>query len=401
MIGFLVLLFAYTLSQFYRSFLAVVSSDLQADLGLDPGELGTLSAAWFIAFALAQFPVGYALDHWGPRRMLSVAMLVAVGGAYWLARASGFGEAVAAMALIGIGCSPIYMSSLYIVARTRPHQFAVLSASILGIGSLGNLLGTTPLVVAAEHFGWRGTFLGIAGLTLVSALSVWFLVRDPPPAEKTGEDVTLLGGLKAILSIRALWLLFPISLVSYAFVIATRSLWVAPYLTQGFQLGAEPLGNAVLAMALAMSLGALCSGWAERGFGAKAVTAGGITVAILGFLALGLGIVRDIWTVVILLTAIGFFGIMYAVLMEHARMFMPPALVGRGMTFINFAFIGGSGLVQWMSGKAVNHWVAGGVSLSQAVEWLFLCYGIVLGLALVVYLFAPARPRPILPAPVP
>lgn len=399
--SFVVLLLAYTLSQFYRSFLAVVSADLTRDLGLDPAQLGTLSAAWFVAFAFAQFPVGYALDSWGPRRMLALAMLAAVAGAVWLARATGFADAVIAMALIGIGCSPIYMSSLYIVARTQPHRFAFLSSAILGIGSLGNLLGATPLVLAAERFGWRASFLGIAAVTLASALSIWFLVRDPPPAERGSGDASLLGGLKAILAIRALWLLFPLAFVSYAFVIATRSLWVAPYLTSTFALAPEPLGNAVLAMALAMSLGALASGWMERWLGAKAVTASGIAIGVCGFLALGLGLASEVGTAVALLTAIGFFGIMYAVLMEHGRSFMPAALVGRGMTFMNFAFIGGSGVVQWLSGRAVGGWLAQGLSAPDAYHRLFLGYGIVLGAALVLYLFAPARPAVTPPARAP
>ncbi|TDR89562.1 MFS transporter [Enterovirga rhinocerotis] len=401
MTSFLVLLFAYTLSQFYRSFLAVVSADMTRDLRLDPAALGTLSAAWFFAFAFAQFPVGYALDRWGPRRMLALAMLAAVGGALWLALASGFTDAVIAMVLIGIGCSPIYMSSLYIVARTRPHQFAFLSSAILGIGSIGNLLGATPLVLAAERFGWRGSLMGIAALTLASAVSVWLLVRDPPPAERTGGD-SLLGGLKTILSIRVIWLLVPLALVSYAVVIATRSVWIAPYLTSTFGLAPEPLGNAVLAMALAMSLGAIISGALERWIGAKTTTACGIAIGTCGFLALGLGYARDVWAAVAILTAIGFFGIMYAVLLEHARSFMPAALVGRGITFMNFAFIGGSGLVQWLSGRAVSGWIGEGMAAPEAYQRLFLAFGIALVAALAIYLFAPPRPaRAIRPAPAP
>jgi sugar phosphate permease len=51
------LLFAYILSQFYRAFLAVIAVDLARDLSLDAAGLGNLSAIWFAAFALAQFPL--------------------------------------------------------------------------------------------------------------------------------------------------------------------------------------------------------------------------------------------------------------------------------------------------------------------------------------------------------
>jgi len=42
--AFLTLLLAYTLSQFYRAFLAVIAGDLARDLSLTPAELGNLSA---------------------------------------------------------------------------------------------------------------------------------------------------------------------------------------------------------------------------------------------------------------------------------------------------------------------------------------------------------------------
>ncbi|HEX2509853.1 MAG TPA: MFS transporter, partial [Microvirga sp.] len=87
MLTFLVLLLAYVLSQFFRSFLAIVAGELSADLDLGAADLGAVSAIWFAAFALAQFPVGWALDRFGPRRTLALFMVLAAVGAYRLAQA--------------------------------------------------------------------------------------------------------------------------------------------------------------------------------------------------------------------------------------------------------------------------------------------------------------------------
>ena len=57
MIVFIALLPAYVLSIFYRSFLSVIAGPVMADLGIGPAAFGLLGAAWFIAFALAQFPI--------------------------------------------------------------------------------------------------------------------------------------------------------------------------------------------------------------------------------------------------------------------------------------------------------------------------------------------------------
>ena len=135
MSAFLTLLLAYTLSQFYRAFLAVIAGDLARDLSLTPAELGNLSAVWFVTFALSQFGVGVALDRIGPRRTVSGLFLVAVVGAISFSLANSYLQACLAMALIGVGCSPVLMGSMYYFGRTAPSErFAFLGSMILGLG---------------------------------------------------------------------------------------------------------------------------------------------------------------------------------------------------------------------------------------------------------------------------
>src|SRR5262245_33531842 len=124
------------LSQFYRSFLAVIAPGLSVELGLSPSDLANMSAAWFAVFAFAQFPLGVALDRIGPRRCVPTIMLAGVAGALLLARAEGAIACIVANALIGLGCSPIYMGALYVYGRTTaPDRFGFICACLLGLGS--------------------------------------------------------------------------------------------------------------------------------------------------------------------------------------------------------------------------------------------------------------------------
>ncbi len=61
MIVFFALLPAYFLSIFYRSFLSVIAQPVMSDLAIGAGEFGLLGAAWFTTFAIAQFPIGWAI----------------------------------------------------------------------------------------------------------------------------------------------------------------------------------------------------------------------------------------------------------------------------------------------------------------------------------------------------
>jgi MFS family permease len=69
--------------------LGVITPELARDLALGPSTLGTLSGTFFIAFALAQVPVGVLLDRVGPRRTASGLMLLGAAGAVILQILSG------------------------------------------------------------------------------------------------------------------------------------------------------------------------------------------------------------------------------------------------------------------------------------------------------------------------
>jgi transglutaminase-like putative cysteine protease len=83
----------------------------------------------------------------------------------------------------------------------------------------------------------------------------------------------------------------------------------------------------------------------------------------------------------------------YGILMAHARLFFPARLLGRGVSFMNFAFIGGAGVVQWLSGLFVQAERAAGTAAGPVFGSLYLTFGIVLMVATAIYGLAPAKPH--------
>ena len=160
---FLTFLVAYVLSQFYRSFLAVIAPELAVELSLSPQALGNLHALWILGFVATQFPVGWALDTAGPRRTVSLQMLLAVAGALLFAAAGSAAVLNIAMLLIGAGCGSIYMGAIYLFGRTAaPQRFALLCSWLLGLGTAGNLLAASPLASLNELFAaMRSMYTGL------------------------------------------------------------------------------------------------------------------------------------------------------------------------------------------------------------------------------------------------
>ena len=395
MITLVTLCAAYVLSQFYRSFLAIVAPNLTQELGLGPAELGALSGIWFGAFAFAQFPIGWALDGFGPRRTLAAAMLAAVAGAFLFAAAQGFAAMMAAMALIGIGCAPVLMSSMFVFGRAYPpERFAILSSLILGIGALGVLAAATPLAYAVNAFGWRASMAAIGAVTAVTTAAVFLLIRDPPRAQRAAhQEASAWRDLVWIMRLRALWPLFPLTFVAYAVVAAERSLWIGPYLLEVHKLDLIERGNGILAMSIAMSAGAILYGPAERLLRSpKRTVLIGSVVAGAAFVGLGAAPALSTASAIVLLSIVGSFGLTYGILMTHARAFFPEHLLGRGITFMNFIFIAGAGLMQAVSGLFMRSAAESGTAPAEAFGTLHLAFGLMLLAATAVYAAAPAKP---------
>lgn len=386
MVAFFSFLSGYILSQFFRSFLAVIAPELGKELGLDPQALAALQTAWIIGFIVMQFPVGWALDALGPRRTVPVTMIAAVAGALLFAHAETGLTLQLAMGLIGIGCSAIYMGAVYVFGRIYPPQrFALLCSWLIGIGSAGNLIAASPLALATSVIGWRGALLVMALVTALVALLLALIIRNPPRATSHHAE-GLIDGLKIILSIRALWPLLPLTTISYAVLIAERGLWAGPYLSDVFGLAPVERGTILLIMATSMSAGALIYGPLDRLFGGyKWISVMGTALTMCAFLGLAL-FEPSLTRSAVFLSVLGAAGMTYGVLMAHGRAFVPDHLLGRGITFLNILFIGGAAIIQPVSGAVMTRLLTGPADVAYAV--LHGGFAVLLLMSLVIYLFA-------------
>ncbi len=396
MAGIAALAIAYVLSQFYRSFMAVLTPVLTVELGATKAELSLASGAFFISFALSQFGIGVSLDRFGPRR--TCAALLAFGGgggAFLFAAATEPWMITAAMALIGIGCAPVLMASLFIFARIySTARFAVLTSWLVAFGTAGNVIGASPLAKAAEAFGWRPVMAALGVLTLLTAAAVMVLVRDPDRPQ--GMHVSGMGfaGYGELMRMRVLWPIIPLTAINYAATAGIRGLWAGPYLADVYAADALVIGQVTLFMALAMIVGSFLYGPLDTIFRTrKWVAAGGNVISMLAIFYLAVNTQSGITSTTAILVVIGICGMGYGLLMAHARAFFPPHLVGRGVTLMNFFSIGGVGIMQFATGGVVTASFVPG-DPATAYTALFAFYATVLAAALLIYLFArDARPE--------
>lgn len=387
--GLAFLVVAYCLSQFFRAFLAVLSPVLGAELGTTTADLAVASGLWFALFACMQLPVGWALDTIGPRRTASVLFILgAVGGCIVFAIAQGPTGIILAMGMIGIGCSPVLMSTYYIFARRfSAAMFGTLAGVTVGVSSLGNLLSAAPLAWLVEAIGWRETLWATAAFTLIVALGILIFVRDPakPEGEANGSFIELL-------RIRALWPIFVGMFICYAPMAGIRGLWISPYLTDRFGATLEQVGTATLVMGLAMVVGNFAYGPIDKIVGSRKLAVIGGNLIVAGLCIWLFAVPPSGMSLSIaMIAAIGLFGASFPAVMAHGRAFLPSHLTGRGVSLLNLFGIGGAGVMQFASGPTYANLSASmGAEAAYGALFAIIAAAILLGLA--AYAFSKERP---------
>lgn len=388
--GLIWLIVAYSLSQFYRACLAVFAPVLKTEIGLQADQVSTALGIWFLIFAAMQIPVGWLLDHRSPRKFASILLAIGGGGgALVFAMAQGPWGIYIAMALIGIGCSPVLMLSLYIFARSAPaDRFGTLAGLVVGLGSLGNLAASVPLSWAMALIGWRGACLVLAGITVFVALALSRFVQDPPAVDHSKAEGGT--GLRDLLKIWSLYPVLAMAAVAYAPAAGLRGSWAGGYLSDVYGLTSDGIGRVTFFMALSMIAGALAFGPLDRIIRSrKRIVVIGTLAALVCLVVLWVGAgSQSVWQISALLVGVGFFCSAYGQIMNHGRTLVPAHLTGRGVSLINLFSIGGVGVSQIVTARLFRATLTDDATPYLGYTSVFAFFSLALVVGTVIYLFS-------------
>ncbi len=356
---FLPFAFGYYLSYLYRVVNAVIAPNLVADLGVDPSDLGLLTAAYFLTFAAFQLPLGVLLDRYGPRRIESLLLIFAALGAFIFARAESLAGLVAGRAFIGFGVSACLMAAFKAYVMWFPRgQLPLINGLQMSAGGLGALSATAPVEAMLGFTDWRGIFLVLAILTLAVAATVFWMVPEKDPGNDQLTFGEQLRGISQIFTSMTFWRIAPVAALSQAGFLSIHGLWSGPWLRDVAGLNRGEVAGVLMLVAAAMIGGyVLLGGAAERlsksGIRPVAVAVAGMSTFMFIQILVILGYSR--WALPVWLF-FGFFGtsgiISYAVLSQS----FPVHLAGRANTALNLLVFVLAFIAQWGIGAVIEIW---------------------------------------------
>ncbi|MFH8634584.1 MFS transporter [Streptomyces lydicus] len=225
------------------------------DLGTSVPTAGYLVSAYALGVVIGA-PLLTALGSRIPRRRMLVALMaVFTAGNLASALAPDFGLLIVGRLLAGLPHGAFFGVGAVVAARLvrEGRQARAVATMFLGL-TIANIVGVPAATSLGQQFGWRATFLIVAGIGLVAMAALAKLIPQLPAEERTG-----LGRELRALADRQVLLGLLTTVFGFAGIFAVYS-YLASMMTQvtGFAEGSVPL---VLALfGIGMTLGALAAG---------------------------------------------------------------------------------------------------------------------------------------------
>jgi sugar phosphate permease len=336
----------FFLSQFYRVSNAVIAPQLLNDLAVDTKGLGLISATFFYAFAFTQIPIGLLLDKIGPRSMMTTLSSIGIFGAVIFSWADSMALGVTGRVLLGVGMACNLMGSYKLLTLWfSPRVFATLAGIVVALGTAGNMLATTPLVILVNQFGWRSSFQIIAVINLILTFLFYSIVRDRPPQGDSDSPVASLntrqafGNIQKLFKQKDFWIISFATFTRYGIFAAFQALWAGPYLMEVMGYSALTTGNLILLLNVGMILGAPSWGTlSDRLFNTRkwVIIAGSITIVLTVIILAMIPPGTPLSVLSLLFFCFGFFNATGLLMYPHIKELVPSEMSGAAMTGINF-----------------------------------------------------------------
>lgn len=250
---------------------SVMMPQLMQAFGVSAASLGLLSSAYYAAYTPVQLPAGLMMDRFGPRRILTLAVLCCAVGAALFAITDSLMLAGIGRFLMGFGSAFAFVGVLKLATIwLPPDRFGFVAGLATTLGMLGAISGERILGKTVFLVGWQQTIIysGIVGLILTPLM--WWIIRDHndqhPDAPHTQRIALKQCFFEAfrIIQNRQIWLNGLIAGLMFMPITVFAELWGVEYLkvTQGYNQDQATWGTSMIFLGWAIG-GPIVGNWSD------------------------------------------------------------------------------------------------------------------------------------------
>lgn len=213
---------------FDRNALGFLMPIIKPALGLSNGQVGAITSALSLTWALSCLVIGRLSDALGRRKIILILCTILFScTSFCSGLAVSFVTLLAARLFMGLAEGGVMPTSqALIVAEVDPARRGLAMGVMQNFGSnmLGNFLGPVILIAVSTAYGWRSAFYiaGVPGVAMAGIMAL--LIADPPRENRQPETIrSPLVAARTLLQNRNVLacVVMAILLVGYIMILAT------------------------------------------------------------------------------------------------------------------------------------------------------------------------------------
>jgi len=381
---------SFAIFQFTQQMAAGVMSNAWIhDFQTDPLGVSYLSSVFYYGYLIFQMPAGLLLDHYGPRRVLTIAAVVLALGCLLLAAASNFYVALVARFIMGCGATFSFVGMLCLVSEWFPAKkfafFVSLSETVAMVVTSGTVIIFAWIMA---HSSWRFTMVLSGVITAALATAIFFFAKDKPHAQADSEHPksSMIEQLKIVFGNKDVWLCGGFGFFAFSFLTTFAGLWGEPFLIKNHHLSLSNATTAASMTLIGIAIGGpllsfACSTLGKR----KPIMWGSMLVTFLASFALFMGDNLSVFAIFVLVLFCGILCASYMLAFALAKEVTVRSVRGTTMAAVNLVTMSSAiflqPLIGWLIKGNIFH-LSHSVATSYRLALLILPIGCIIAMCL-------------------
>lgn len=187
----------YAYQYILRVMPSIMLNDISMQFDMTATTFGQFSGVYYLGYSLMHLPVGIMLDRYGPKKVMTVCILLTVAGLMPLLFADQWVYPIVGRFLIGVGSSAAILGIFKIVRITfSQERFTRMLSLSVTIGLIGAIYGGAPMSYMREALGYQTVVQIFAVIGVFLAMVTYWIV----PEMKSSSKGTVLSDIKEVLS---------------------------------------------------------------------------------------------------------------------------------------------------------------------------------------------------------
>ncbi|MFT4058440.1 MAG: MFS transporter [Legionella sp.] len=340
---------------------SVMAEPMMKTFGVTGAGFGFISAFYFYAYAPTQLPAGVLYDRYGPRKLMTFAIVLCALGSAFFASTDSIFTACIGRFLIGIGSAFSFIGVLVLLSRWfPPSYFAILAGIAQLMSSVGAIFGEMPLAYLIQGVGWRKASFILSFVGFILAACFWVYIRDYPNQQNQKIPKHYLRDewkrLVAVCKHAHTWIIGGYAFAIWTPIAVFAALWGVPYLQEKFQINMVAASGLCSMIWIGIGIGSPLLGWLSdkmesRRFSLTLSAALGFSATLILFYFPGLTYGWAPLVLFVLGLGAGGQTVSFAVVKENN----PPEFVGTASGFNNLSVLIGGAIFQPLVGYILQH----------------------------------------------